>query len=135
MITLDKCSGSCNLVNDLCTKICVPTKTNNANVKAFNILKRTNEAKTMINISCGLFHKSCDCKCKLNSTTCNSNQKWNNKTRNLSVKIIITTEKIIVGILANVFVKMANIRRMLLIIQQLCVMILYLLCVLFQQMG
>ena len=22
----------------------------------------------------------CDCKCKLNSTTCNSNQKWNNKT-------------------------------------------------------
>ena len=23
---------------------------------------------------------SCDCKCKLNSTTCNSNQKWNNKT-------------------------------------------------------
>ena len=22
---------------------------------------------------------SCDCKCKLNSTKCNSNQKWNNK--------------------------------------------------------
>ena len=44
MITLDKCSGSCNLVNDLCTKICVPTKTNNVNVKAFNMLKRTNEA-------------------------------------------------------------------------------------------
>ena len=22
----------------------------------------------------------CDCKCKFNSTTCNSNQKWNNKT-------------------------------------------------------
>ena len=26
MITLDKCSGSCNLVNDLSTKICDPTK-------------------------------------------------------------------------------------------------------------
>ena len=25
-------------------------------------------------------HVSCDCKCKLNSITCNSNQKWNNKT-------------------------------------------------------
>ena len=25
-------------------------------------------------------HTSCDCKCKFNSTTCNSNQKWNNKT-------------------------------------------------------
>ena len=23
---------------------------------------------------------SCDCKCKFNSATCNSNQKWNNKT-------------------------------------------------------
>ena len=43
MTTLDKCSGSCNLVNDLSTKICDPTKTNNINVKAFNILKRTNE--------------------------------------------------------------------------------------------
>ena len=25
-------------------------------------------------------HISCDCKCELNSTTCNSNQEWNNKT-------------------------------------------------------
>ena len=25
-------------------------------------------------------HISCDCKCKFNSTTCKSNQKWNNKT-------------------------------------------------------
>ena len=25
-------------------------------------------------------HISCDCKCKINSTTNNSNQKWNNKT-------------------------------------------------------
>ena len=24
-------------------------------------------------------HISCDCKCKFNSTICNSNQKWNNK--------------------------------------------------------
>ena len=25
-------------------------------------------------------HISCDCKCKFNSTVCNSDQKWNNKT-------------------------------------------------------
>ena len=25
-------------------------------------------------------HISCDCKCKFISATCNSNQKWNNKT-------------------------------------------------------
>ena len=31
------------------------------------------EAKTLIK------HISCDCKCKFNGTTCNSNQKWNNE--------------------------------------------------------
>ena len=33
-----------------------------------------NEAKPMTK------HISCDCKCKFNGTTCNSNQKWNNQT-------------------------------------------------------
>ena len=32
-----------------------------------------NEAKTLIK------HISCGCKCKFDNTTCNSNQKWNNK--------------------------------------------------------
>ena len=32
-----------------------------------------NEAKTVKN------YVSCDCKCKFNSTTCNLNKKWNNK--------------------------------------------------------
>ena len=35
----------------------------------FNIIARKNEVKTMAN------HTSCDCKCKLNITTCNSNGK------------------------------------------------------------
>ena len=39
-----------------------------------SMLTNKNEAKTMTK------HISCDCKCKFNSTTCNSNQKWNNKT-------------------------------------------------------
>ena len=38
-------------------------------VKTFNMLTNKNEAKTMKK------HISCDCKCKFNSTTCNSNQK------------------------------------------------------------
>ena len=33
-----------------------------------------NEAKAIPN------DISCDCKCKFNSVTCNSNRKWNNKT-------------------------------------------------------
>ena len=32
-----------------------------------------NEAKTLSK------HVSCNCICKLDSTTCNSNQKWNNE--------------------------------------------------------
>ena len=49
---------------------------------------------------------SCDYKCKCNSTTCNSNQKWNNKICQWNVKIIVHAKIIIVGSLANVFVRM-----------------------------
>ena len=38
------------------------------------MITNENEARTTTK------HISCDCKCKFNSTTCNSNQKWNNKT-------------------------------------------------------
>ena len=66
MITLDKCSGNNNVLSP---KIYVPKETKDINVKAFNMLTNKNEAKTMTK------HISCDCKCKLNSTACNSNQK------------------------------------------------------------
>ena len=69
MISLDKCNGSCNTLDDLSTKIYVPCETKNRNLKAFNMIKRVNNAKTLVK------HISCDCKCKFDSTTCNSNQK------------------------------------------------------------
>ena len=47
-------------------------------------------------------HISCDCKCKFNSTTWNSNQKWNNK-------IIVKVKKIMVEVLAHVFVRLVSI--------------------------
>ena len=71
MISLEKCNGSCNVLSP---KICVPKKTKDINVKLFNMLTNKHEAKTMTK------HISCDCKCKFNSTTCSSNQKWKNKT-------------------------------------------------------
>ena len=74
MSNLDKCSGSCNSVYDLSMRICVPSKTKYINVKVFNVITNKNEAKTLVK------HISCDCKCKFNSATCNSNQKRNNKT-------------------------------------------------------
>ena len=74
MISFDKCSGICNSVDDLSTKICVFSKAKDVNVKVFNMITNRNEAKTMVK------HIPRDCKCKVNSTTCNSNQKWNNVT-------------------------------------------------------
>ena len=66
MIRLDKCSGSCNV---LTPKICVPKEIKDINVIAFNVITNKNEVKTMTK------HILYDCKCKFNSTTCNSNQK------------------------------------------------------------
>ena len=71
MISSDKCNESCNVLSP---KVCVPKETKDINVKAFNKIANKNEAKTMTK------HISCDCKCKFNCTTCNSSQKWNNKT-------------------------------------------------------
>ena len=56
-------------------------------VKAFNIITNENEAKAITE------HISCDCKCKFNSTTCNSNQKWNNKTCHCECKNYLTCKK------------------------------------------
>ena len=48
MITLDKGNGSCNLVDDSFTKICVSNKTRDINDKVFNMITRTNEFKTLV---------------------------------------------------------------------------------------
>ena len=71
MISINKCTKSCNVLS---LKICAPKETEDINVKAFNMITNKNEAKAMTE------HISCDCKCKFNSTICNSYQKWNNKT-------------------------------------------------------
>ena len=70
MISLEKCNERCNVVDGLSTKICASTK--DVDVKIFYMIARINEAKTLVK------HISCDCKCKFNSTTCNSNKKLNN---------------------------------------------------------
>ena len=86
-------------------KICVPCKTNSVNVKVFNVMTNRNEAKTMVK------HISCDRNYKFNSTTCNSNQKRNNETCKCECKTYRTrlSKKVIVGILAHVFLKIVSI--------------------------
>ena len=69
MINLDKCTGCCSSLDDLSTKLCVPSKTKDIDVKVFNMITNRNEEKTLAK------HISCDFKCKFNSTACNSNKK------------------------------------------------------------
>ena len=71
MISLGPCSGSCNVLS---SKRCVPKEIKDINVKTFNVITNKNKAKTMTK------YISWDCKCKFNSTTCNSNQKQKNNT-------------------------------------------------------
>ena len=56
------------------TKICVLAKSKDIHAKTFNIITNKNEGKTMTK------YVSCHSKCRFNSTTCNSDQKWNHET-------------------------------------------------------
>ena len=47
-VKLDKFVGSCNTLNDLSNKICVPNKTENLNLNMLNIIKGINELKTLV---------------------------------------------------------------------------------------
>ena len=40
MISLVKCNISCNVVDDISTKMCVPNKTKDVNIKIFNMITR-----------------------------------------------------------------------------------------------
>ena len=71
-VNLDRCMGSCNTLNDLSNRICVPNKTEDLNLNVFNMIKGINESKTLTK------HISYKSKCNNDGNECNSNQKWNN---------------------------------------------------------
>ena len=68
---VNKCSGSCNNINDPYAKLCVPDGVKNINVKVFNLMSRTNETRHIE------WHKTCKCKSRLNASVCNNKQRWN----------------------------------------------------------
>ena len=103
MISLDKCNENCNAVDYLFMKMCVPSKTKDVNINVFNVITRIHEAETSEK------HISCHCKCKFFSTTCGSNQKWNNNTCQRVCKRYCACKKNIFGILAHVLLRMVSI--------------------------
>ena len=105
MISLDKCTGGCNLLSP---KICVLRETKNTNVKAFNLTREKNEAMTKL--------ISCDFKRKFSGTTCSPNQNWNSKTCWCECKNYRKCKKIIVGTLAQIFVRISSNYKVLLIL-------------------
>ena len=70
-IKTSKCSGSCNNINDLYAKLCVPDVFKNINIKVFNLMSRTSETRY---IEC---HETCKYKYRLDASVCNSKQRWN----------------------------------------------------------
>ena len=68
-VKLDRCVGSCDILNDLSIKVFVPNKTD-LNLSMFNMITGINKLKTLTK------HTSCKCKCKFGERKCNSDQWW-----------------------------------------------------------
>ena len=102
-VKLDRCVGNCNTVIDLSIKVCIPNKTEDLNLSFFNMITGINESKTLTK------HISCEWKCKLDETKCNSINDGITINVNVSVKTIIYVKKSMFGILLHVIVKMENI--------------------------
>ena len=68
-ITINKCKGSCNAINDPYAKLCVSDTIKNINVKVFNLMSRNNETKYI------KWHKTCKCICRLDASVCNNKQR------------------------------------------------------------
>ena len=47
-IKVNKCSGSCNNINNPYAKLCIPDIIKNINVKVFNLMQRINETRHII---------------------------------------------------------------------------------------
>ena len=73
-VLVNKCSGSCNTLDNTMSKICVPNIIKNVNIKVYNFSMRLNETRNV------LWHESCKCVCLLNSSVCNNKQIWNSDT-------------------------------------------------------
>ena len=67
-VFVNKCSRSCNTLDDPMAKLCVPNVVKRVNMKVYNFLMRLNETRKV------LWHESCKCVCRLNSSVCNSKQ-------------------------------------------------------------
>ena len=102
-VKLDRCVGSCNILNDFSNKVCVPSKTENLYLSVFNMITGINEPKTLTR------RISFECKCRFvgkNVIQINGGITVN---VDVSLKNVTHVKNIIFGILLHVVAKMVNI--------------------------
>ena len=97
-VKLDRCVGSCNTLNDLSNKMCVPNKTEHLNLSVPNMITGINEWKTLTK------DISCECKCRFDERKCNSDLWWNNDKCRCECKNLMFVKKMF-GTLLHVIVK------------------------------
>ena len=73
-VLVNKCSRSCNTFDNPMAKLRVPNAIKRVNMPDYNFLMRLNKTRNV------LWHESCKCVCKLNSSVCNNKQIWNSDT-------------------------------------------------------
>ena len=101
-VKLDRCVGSCNTLNDLSNKVCVPNKTEDLNLSVFNMITGINESKTLTK------HISCECKCRFDGK--NVIQVNGGITINIdvSIKTFMYVKKTMFGILLYIILEIAK---------------------------
>ena len=67
-VKLDRCVESCNTLNDVSNKVCIPNKTEASNLSIFNMITGINESKILTK------HISYQRKCRFDERKCNSYQ-------------------------------------------------------------
>ena len=72
VVDLDRCAGSCNTLDHLSSRVCVPNETDDLNIHVFNMITGINELRTLPK------HLSFKCECKFDSKKSSSNKKYNN---------------------------------------------------------
>ena len=70
-LQLDRCVGSCNTLNNLSNKVCVPKKTKDLNLYVLIMITGITNRKKLTKLV------SCKCKCKFDGRKCSVNQNRN----------------------------------------------------------
>ena len=107
VVKLDRRIEICNTLNYLSNKVCIPNKTEDLNIRVFNIITGKNESKILTKDIVNVNHVNANVNLmEENVIHIKSGIMIN---LDVSVKNIIYVKKVIFGILLHIVVKMVNI--------------------------